>query len=115
MQNYLNLIYEEEREILPYCIATGVGIIPWSLVARGVLARPWNSERTLWEETDAYISALIDRESAADEAVVGRVEEVANKRGVPMAAIASAWVLTKGANHILGLSSIEESTRPLKR
>lgn len=108
MQNYLNLIYrEEEREMIPYCKATGVGIIPWSPIARGVLARPWNSAKTTREESDAYLSALIDRESAVDEAVVGRVEEVAKKRGVPMAAIASAWVMSKGANPILGLSSIK--------
>ncbi|EXJ82877.1 alcohol dehydrogenase [Capronia epimyces CBS 606.96] len=106
MQNYLNLIYrEEEREMIPYCRATGVGIMPWSPVARGVLARPWGANATKREQTDAYLSALITRESQADKAVVDRVEEVAKKRGVPMAAVATAWVLSKGANPVLGLSS----------
>lgn len=108
MQNYLNLIYrEEEREMLPYCKATGVGIIPWSPVARGVLARPWGSGATKREKTDAYLSALITRDKEADKAIVNRVEELAAKKGVPMAAVATAWVLAKGANPILGLGSKE--------
>ncbi|KAH0835078.1 Versiconal hemiacetal acetate reductase [Fonsecaea pedrosoi] len=108
MQNYLNLLYrEEEREMIPYCKATGVGIIPWSPVARGVLARPWKSAKTVREKTDAYLSALVSKENERDNAVVDRVEQVAMKRGVPMAAVATAWVLSKGANPILGLSSKE--------
>jgi len=108
MQNYLNLIYrEEEREMLPYCKATGVGVIPWSPVARGVLARPWGSGATKREQTDAYLSTLITRDHQADKAVVDRVEEIAKKRGVPMAAVATAWVLGKGANPVLGLGSKE--------
>jgi aryl-alcohol dehydrogenase-like predicted oxidoreductase len=106
MQNYLNLIYrEEEREMIPYCKATGVGIIPWSPIARGMLARPWGSTATKREQTDAYLASLITRENEADKAVVDRVEEVARKRGVPMATVATAWVWTKGANPVLGLGS----------
>jgi aryl-alcohol dehydrogenase-like predicted oxidoreductase len=106
MQNYLNLVYrEEEREMIPYCQATGVGIIPWSPVARGILARPWGSAATKREQTDAYLSHLISRENDTDKKIVDRVEEIAKKRSVPMAAIATAWVLGKGCNPVLGLSS----------
>lgn len=106
MQNYLNLMYrEEEREMIPYCNATGVGIIPWSPVARGVLARPWGSNATKREQTDAYLSALITRDNEADKAIVDRIEKVAKDKGVPMATIATAWVLGKGANPVLGLGS----------
>lgn len=108
MQNYLNLIYrEEEREMIPYCKATGVGIIPWSPVARGILARPWNSAPTKREQTDAYLSALVSRENEADKAIVDRIEEIARRKEVPMAAVATAWVLTKGTNPVLGLGSKE--------
>jgi aryl-alcohol dehydrogenase-like predicted oxidoreductase len=108
MQNYLNLIYrEEEREMIPYCQATGVGIMPWSPVARGILARPWGSAATKREETDVYLSHLISRENDADKAIVDQVESIAKKRGVPMAAVATAWVLGKECNPVLGLSSKE--------
>lgn len=109
MQNYLNLLYrEEEREMLPFCTDTGVGIIPWSPIARGVLARPWGSRNTKREETDQFLGALIrSRENEVDQAIVGRVEEIAKRKGVPMAAVATAWVLSKGANPIVGLSSKE--------
>jgi len=108
MQNYLNLVYrEEEREMIPYCRATGVGIIPWSPVARGILARPWDSAATKREQTDAYLSHLISRENDTDKKIVDRVEDIAKKRGVPMAAVATAWVLGKGCNPVLGLSSKE--------
>ena len=107
MQNYYNLLYrEEEREMLPYCADSGVGIIPWSPIARGVLARPWGSRNTKREETDQFLGALIrSRENEVDQAIVGRVEKVAQQKGVPMAAVATAWVLSKGANPIVGLSS----------
>jgi aryl-alcohol dehydrogenase-like predicted oxidoreductase len=109
MQNYLNLLYrEEEREMLPYCRDTGVGIIPWSPVARGVLARPWGQRGTVREGSDTTLKAMIrDRESDVDRAIVSRVEEVAQRRKVPMAAVAVAWVLSKGAYPVVGLSSTE--------
>lgn len=115
MQNYFNLIYrEEEREMVPYCKATGVGIIPWSPVARGVLARPWGSGASKREETDAYLAALISRDNEADKSIVDRVEEVAKKRGEPMATIAMAWVLSKGANPVVGLGSKERIDQAVK-
>lgn len=117
MQNYHNLLYrEEEREMIPYCRATGVGIIPWSPIARGVLARPFDSRgTTVRDQTDNFLNALIRaQETETDAAVVGRVEELAKKRGVTMAAVATGWVLSKGECPILGLSTkdrIEEAVR----
>lgn len=84
MQNYLNLVYrEEEREMIPHCKATGVGLIPWSPVAHGVLARPWNDRSTIREKSLAT-HGVGARESEVDKAIVGRVEEIAKKKGVPM-------------------------------
>jgi len=110
MQNYYNLLYrEEEREMLPYCRDTGVGCIPWSPIARGALARPWGERTTKRENTDQFLKNLIrSRESEADKAVVDRLEEVAKKRGVGMAIVATAWCLGKeGVVPIVGLGSTE--------
>ncbi|KAF2812654.1 aldo-keto reductase [Mytilinidion resinicola] len=109
MQNYYNLIYrEEEREMIPYCNATGVGLIPWSPIARGALTRPWGGESTVREKSDKFLHMLVyQRENEVDKAIVGRVEEVAKKRGVSMATIATAWCIKKGVRPIIGLSSIE--------
>lgn len=120
MQNYHNLIArEEEREMIPYCLDTGVGIIPWSPMARGVLARPWNSRSTTREGTDGALKVLVrSRETESDKAIVGRVEELAGKKGVSMAQIAIAWSLSHPNEcPILGLSStkrIDEAVASLK-
>ena len=105
--------------MLPYCRATGVGCIPWSPVARGVLTRPWGERTTQREETDNFLKSLIrSRETETDKAVVDRVEEVAKKKEVPMAQIAMAWSLKQLAvNPIVGLSSIkrvDEAVEALK-
>jgi aryl-alcohol dehydrogenase (NADP+) len=93
MQNYYNLAYrEEEREMLPLCRDEGIGVIPWSPLARGRLARPWD-ETTNRSENDAFGQRLYTE--AADRAVVERVAEVASERGVPMAQVATAWMLSK--------------------
>jgi aryl-alcohol dehydrogenase-like predicted oxidoreductase len=109
MQNYHNLLYrEEEREMLPYCKDTGVGIIPWSPLARGMLARPFKSPGTKREETDNFLKFLVkDRELKEDEDIIGRVEKIAKKIGVSMAAVATAWSISKGVIPIVGLSSKE--------
>ncbi|KAL8917125.1 MAG: hypothetical protein Q9208_008164 [Pyrenodesmia sp. 3 TL-2023] len=110
MQNYHNLIYrEEEREMMPYCADTGVGCIPWSPIARGVLARPWGERSTLRESTDQYLESMIRRrETEVDKAIVDRLEEVAGKKGVKMAQVATAWVLRREmVNPIIGLGSKE--------
>ncbi|GGD66078.1 aldo/keto reductase [Paenibacillus nasutitermitis] len=95
MQNYLNLLYrEEEREMLPLCKAEGIGVIPWSPLARGRLTRDWeeSSERS---QTDEFGKKLYALTADADQMVVERVAEVAKQRGVPRAQVALAWVLQK--------------------
>jgi aryl-alcohol dehydrogenase-like predicted oxidoreductase len=95
MQNHLNLLYrEEEREMLPLCAAEGIGVIPWSPLARGRLTRPWD-ESTYRDETDDVAHKLYDMTAEADRKVVEAVLQVASERGVPPARIALAWVLRK--------------------
>ncbi|HET9075856.1 MAG TPA: aldo/keto reductase [Acidimicrobiales bacterium] len=94
MQNHYNLLYrEEEREMLPLCAEEGIGVIPWSPLARGRLTRDWD-ESTRRSETDAFGSRLYDPGSS-DRTVVARVAEVAAERGVPRAQVALAWMLAK--------------------
>ncbi len=96
MQNHYNLIYrEEEREMIPQCIDLGVGVIPWSPLARGVLAgnrARGGEKRTTRANTDAFADHLY---SDADFDIVDRVVEVAGERGVPPAQVALAWLLRK--------------------
>ncbi|TCT45095.1 aldo/keto reductase [Martelella mediterranea] len=95
MQNYVNLLYrEEEREMLPLCEAEGIGVIPWSPMARGRLTRPWDTT-TARSETDEFGQTLYSETAEADRKVVEAVSEIANARGVPMARVALAWVLSK--------------------
>jgi 1-deoxyxylulose-5-phosphate synthase len=96
MQNHYNLIYrEEEREMIPQCIDQGVGVIPWSPLARGVLAGSRTREgerRTTRSNSDAFQDTLY---TAADFDVVDRAGEVAAERGVPSAQVALAWLLRR--------------------
>ena len=95
MQNHLNLLYrEEEREMLPLCVDEGIGVIPWSPLARGRLTRDWDetSERT---ETDEILAQLYRATAEADRRVVDAVTQVADRRGVSRAQIALAWVMQK--------------------
>lgn len=95
MQNYVNLLYrEEEREMIPLCRDQGVGLMPWSPLARGRLTRPVG-EQTKRSDTDAFGKSLFAATEDADAAVIGAVEAVAKERGVPMAQVALAWVLAK--------------------
>jgi len=95
MQNYLNLLYrEEEREMLPLCEAEGIGVIPWSPLARGRLTRDWD-ETTERSRTDEFGKKLYSLTADADRKVVERVAEVSAARGVPRAQVALAWVLHK--------------------
>ena len=97
MQNHYNLLYrEEEREMMDLCAAEGIGVIPWSPLARGRLARPWDDRAgTERAESDEFGKTLYTRTEASDRAVVERVGEVAAARGVPQAQIALAWLLHK--------------------
>ena len=95
MQDHLNLLYrEEEREMLPLCLDQGVGVIPWSPLARGRLTRPWGEETTR-AKTDAFGKNLYRDPEHADEKVVNAVLSLAKARGVPPAQIALAWLLHK--------------------
>jgi 1-deoxyxylulose-5-phosphate synthase len=90
MQPHYNLVYrEEEREMLPLCADQGVGVIPWSPLARGLLTRPWDTT-TARSQTDEFGKTLYGE---ADRAVVEQVAELARDRGVPQAQVALAWVL----------------------
>jgi aryl-alcohol dehydrogenase-like predicted oxidoreductase len=96
MQNHYNLLYrEEEREMNPLCRAEGIGIIPWSPLARGRLARPWQSETTKRSETDRFGNTMYARTEDADRAVVDRLTRIAERRGIPQAQVALAWMLAK--------------------
>ena len=96
MQDHYNLIYrEEEREMHGLCMEEGIGVLPWSPLARGRLTRPWKSEATLRSETDQFGRSLYARTETADQAVVDNLGKVAESRGVPYAQIAMAWLLNK--------------------
>jgi len=95
MQNHLNLLYrEEEREMLPLCRNQGIGVIPWSPLARGRLAREPDA-MTARLETDRFDKFLYKRTEDADRRVIDRVGEIAQERGLPRAQIALAWMLAK--------------------
>jgi aryl-alcohol dehydrogenase-like predicted oxidoreductase len=94
MQDHYNLLNrEEEREMLPLCLDQGIGVIPWSPLARGKLTRDWD-DRTERSETDAFAKSLY---AAGDRQIVETVAAVAEARGVPRAQVALAWVLRKAA------------------
>ena len=91
MQNHYNLLHrEEEREMLPLCADQQVGVLPWSPLARGRLTRDWD-QTTNRSETDAFGSTLYDQD-AGDRTIAERVAEIADRRGVPRAQVALAWV-----------------------
>jgi 1-deoxyxylulose-5-phosphate synthase len=90
MQNHYNLLYrEEEREMLPLCADQGIGVIPWSPLARGKLTRDWD-ESTARAETDEFGKTLYSED---DRIIVEAVAEIAHDRGVSRAQIALAWML----------------------
>jgi aryl-alcohol dehydrogenase-like predicted oxidoreductase len=96
MQNHLNLIYrEEEREMLPLCIAEGIGVTPYSPLASGRLTRDWGMEQTRRSESDQIARAKYDTTGDADRLVVERVAELADHHAVPRAHIALAWLFQK--------------------
>ncbi len=97
MQNHYNLLYrEEEREMMGLCQAEGVGVIPWSPLARGRLARPWETEPTTSRaETDVFGKTLYTKMEEVDRSVVEQVGLLAEAHGVSRAQIAMAWLLSK--------------------
>jgi 1-deoxyxylulose-5-phosphate synthase len=111
MQNHYNLVYrEEEREMIPQCVDQGVGVLPWSPLARGLLAgnRTASGERlTTRAETDPFADSLYTPD--VDFAVVDRVGEVAREKGVSNAQVALAWLLQRPGvtAPIVGATKIE--------
>jgi aryl-alcohol dehydrogenase-like predicted oxidoreductase len=98
MQPHYNLIYrEEEREMIGLCKAEGIAVIPWSPLARGRLTRAWEAETTLRSETDRFAKILYSGTAEADHKVVDRLGEIAERRGIPRAQVALAWLLAKPA------------------
>ena len=96
MQNHYNLLYrEEEREMMGLCRAEGIGVIPWSPLARGRLTRPWNSQTTVRSESDVFGKSMYSKTEEADRRVVDRLGEIAEKRGIPRAQVALAWLLAR--------------------
>ncbi|MEM9747007.1 MAG: aldo/keto reductase [Actinomycetota bacterium] len=92
MQNHYNLLHrEEENEMMPLCVDQGVGVIPWSPMARGRLTRPWDEE-TARSDTDEFGKTLYQ---PTDREIVERVAKVADQRGVSRAQVALAWMLSK--------------------
>ncbi len=96
MQNHFNLIYrEEEREMVPLCLEEGIGVLPWSPLARGLLTGR-RKDKTVRAATDTYGQQLYgERISEADARVVERLEALAHEAGVPPAQMALAWLLQK--------------------
>ena len=110
MQNYVNLLYrEEEREMLPLCRDQGIGVIPWSPLARGRLTRDWDAASAR-AETDDFGRTLYDQTAQADRKVVQALTEVAAKLGKPRAQVALAWLLGKSAitAPIVGATRLEQ-------
>jgi len=95
MQNHYNLLYrEEEREMTGLCLEEGIGMVPWSPLARGRLARPWEEQKaTERAETDQFGKTLYAQSEEADHRVIDRVGEIAAARDVPRAQVALAWLL----------------------
>jgi aryl-alcohol dehydrogenase-like predicted oxidoreductase len=105
MQNHFNLLYrEEEREMLPLCLDQGIGVIPWSPLARGRLTRDWDATSAR-SETDQFGKTLY---SDTDREIVERVAEIARARGVSRAQVALAWV----SSHPAVTAPIVGATKP---
>ncbi|KAL6251276.1 hypothetical protein RBB50_001484 [Rhinocladiella similis] len=105
MQNHYSLCYrEEEREMIPFCHETGVGLIPWAPLYRGLLARPLGSASTAREESSKQ-SAFFPKDDG-DDAIIKRVMEIADKKGWKMSQVALAWIIQKGTIPIVGFSNL---------
>jgi aryl-alcohol dehydrogenase-like predicted oxidoreductase len=110
MQNHYNLLYrEEEREMVPLCRDQGVGLIPWSPLARGYLARAPKADATKRSETDRFGKTLYAAMAEADQRVLVEVDALAKTRGLPHAQIALAWLLQKEGvtSPIVGATKME--------
>jgi aryl-alcohol dehydrogenase-like predicted oxidoreductase len=116
MQNMYNLAYrEEEREMIPLCRATGVGVFPYSPLARGLLARPWDPERT--KSARGKNDPLADEHGDDNDVnIVAAQQLVANELELPLSQVALAWLLSKGAvtAPIVGATNIAQMKSALE-
>jgi aryl-alcohol dehydrogenase-like predicted oxidoreductase len=104
MSGLYNLLYrEEEREMNPFCNAEGIGLIPWSPIARGLLTRPF-AQQTERGQQDKKTKKWF--QGGQNEEIVNRVENLAAKKGCSMSNLAIAWLLHKNACPIVGLNTI---------
>ncbi|KAK6085276.1 aldo-keto reductase [Seiridium cupressi] len=105
MQNYYNLCYrEEEREMVRFCKETGVGVIPWSPMYSGRLARPVGYDKSIRSKRPSYFHPTV---TAEDKEIIERVEKLAEEKGWKMSHVAMAWHKSKGTVPIVGLNSID--------
>ena len=108
MQDHYNLLYrEEEREMMPLCADAGIGVLPWSPLARGRLTREWGAE-TPRIQSDEYGGKLYSSAIDSDRRIVGEVAAIAAARGVPKAQVALAWV----AQHSVVTAPIVGASKP---
>lgn len=104
MQNSYHLGYrEEEREMNRFCKETGVGLIPYAPLGGGLFARPWGVQESLRSKSQSPVAAKI---TDADEVIVNRAEEIANKHGWKIADVAFLWHRAKGTIPVAGLNSV---------
>jgi aryl-alcohol dehydrogenase-like predicted oxidoreductase len=106
MQNHYSLCYrEEEREMNKFCLETGVGLIPWAPLFRGNLARPLDGGDTTRSKTTK--GTPMNRElTETDKKIIGRVEELAGKKGWKMSQVSLAWIIQRGTIPIVGFSNL---------
>lgn len=109
MQNHYHLLYrEEEREMNKYCNLTGVGIIPWSPLCRGHLARPRSKKTETTRGSGEGSTPLFQcGYGQPDETIIDRVEELGEKKGWKMSQVALAWLNRRVTSPIVGFSSVE--------
>ncbi|KAH9042772.1 aryl-alcohol dehydrogenase [Lactarius pseudohatsudake] len=107
MQNHHSLVYrEEEREMFPTLDHFGVGIIPWSPLARGLLTRPFKTDEVSKRSgTDSFLAGYL--EGAGTQEIVNRVEEISKKRGISMAKVTLAWSLSRVTAPVIGSTSLK--------
>ena len=112
MQNHYNLLYrEEEREMIKYCKKTGVGILPWSPLAEGLLARPPGLIGTSMRSSEP--SRFGNGESEPDKAIIKRVLEISKARDWTMSQVALAWLNKRVAAPIIGVNSLQRMNEAL--
>ncbi|KAJ7089044.1 Aldo/keto reductase [Mycena crocata] len=114
MQNEYSLLQrEEEREMIPYCKAHGIALIPWAPLAAGALARPLGEEslRSKGAKGTAFEGQFTD----ADKEIIGRVKELADKKGCTMSHVALAWIRLKVDSPIVGISSVARAQQAAEK